>query len=95
MCGVLRLPAPPSWSRHIPTSSAPGLPGNRLEGVITLPNDTTKYGPWAGKMIVGEENNTQNLNLNGRVWIIEPNGTTVQADAGLQRYSPSPVFTTP
>jgi hypothetical protein len=29
-----------------------------LEGVITLPNDTSKWGPWAGKIITGDEDAT-------------------------------------
>ena len=31
------------------------IPTSHLEGVITLTNDTAKWGPWAGKIITGNE----------------------------------------
>jgi PKD repeat protein len=31
--------------------------GGFLEGVTTVPNDLTTYGPWAGKVLAGNENN--------------------------------------
>ena len=47
--------------------------GNRvhLEGVLTLTNDATKWGPWAGKIITGAESETPplviSINTNGAV----------------------------
>ena len=32
--------------------------GGFLEGVTTVPNDPTTYGPWAGKILAGNENNS-------------------------------------
>ena len=31
------------------------IPTTHLEGVVTLPNDVTRWGPWAGKIITGDE----------------------------------------
>jgi hypothetical protein len=30
--------------------------GVHLEGVTTIPNDPARYGPWAGKILTGAEN---------------------------------------
>jgi hypothetical protein len=40
-----------------------------LEGVITLPNDTNLYGPWAGKIVTGDEQR-----LVQRIYTITANG---------------------
>jgi hypothetical protein len=52
-----------------------------LEGVITLPNDTNKFGPWAGKIVTGDEDEQAiyTINTNGAVTTyattnIYPNG---------------------
>ena len=43
-------------STGIPTKLAQIGPGTtHLEGVITVPNDSVKYGPWAGKILAGAE----------------------------------------
>ncbi|MGC8989828.1 MAG: hypothetical protein ACP5MD_06875 [Verrucomicrobiia bacterium] len=31
------------------------VPNTHMEGVVTLPNDTAKYGPWAGRIVTGSE----------------------------------------
>ncbi|MDE3067443.1 MAG: hypothetical protein KGJ60_07810, partial [Verrucomicrobiota bacterium] len=40
-----------------------------LEGVITLPNDTNQWGPWAGKILTGDEreNLLYTIDINGAV----------------------------
>lgn len=49
---VWRVKSGPS-AEKIPVK---GLEDFRLEGVTTVPNDPTKYGPWAGKIVVGANN---------------------------------------
>src|SRR5690348_7734162 len=39
-----------------------------LEGVITLPNDPMKYGPWAGKILTCGE-------VTGLLYTVDPAGT--------------------
>ena len=46
-----------------------------LEGVITLPNDTSKWGPWAGKIITGDEEKDPPL-----IYTIATNGAVVTYD---------------
>ena len=41
------------------------LAGVHLEGLSTIPNDPVLYGPWAGKILVGAEDQ-------GRFWAIDP-----------------------
>lgn len=43
--------------------------GTHLEGVITVANDPAKYGPWAGKILAGAEQQ-------GRVYAIAADGST-------------------
>ncbi len=46
-----------------------------LEGVITLTNDVAKWGPWAGKIITGDEDALdQNLNSSPVIYTIATNG---------------------
>jgi hypothetical protein len=47
-----------------------------LEGVITLPNDPSKYGPWAGKIVTGDED----ADPNPIIYTISPNGTVDSYD---------------
>jgi YD repeat-containing protein len=58
------------------TLIAPNLGGD-LESVVSLPNDPVKYGPWAGKIVVGGEDQT-------RLTIVDVNGTVTFADLGLK-----------
>ena len=44
--------------------------GLELECVLTLPNDTNKYGPWAGKILTGNE-------LDLRLFTIDTNGVVI------------------
>jgi hypothetical protein len=47
-----------------------------LEGVLTLPNDVTKYGPWAGKIITGDSDD-------GLIWVIDTNGVVTNYNFGF------------
>lgn len=47
-----------------------------LEGVVTLTNDVAKWGPWAGKIITGDEN----LEL---IYAVDTNGVTTAFDLGI------------
>jgi len=49
------------------------LPTQHLEGVITLPNDTNKWGPWAGKIITGDED----AQPSGFIYSVATNGVVV------------------
>ncbi len=46
-----------------------------LEGVITLPNDVAKWGPWAGKIITGDESL-----ISPPIYAIATNGTVTPFD---------------
>lgn len=46
-----------------------------LEGVITLTNDVQKWGPWAGKIITGDEDNDPRL-----IYAIDTNGVVTPYD---------------
>jgi len=50
--------------------------GTHLEGVTTVPNDTVKYGPWAGKILTGAEQ--QN-----RIYAIGASGNTAFFSLGI------------
>jgi len=50
--------------------------GRKLEGVLTLPNDVAKYGPWAGKIVIGGESF-------GVVFTVDTNGTVTPYNLGL------------
>jgi hypothetical protein len=61
-------------SAGVPTKLAQ-IP-THLEGVTTLPNDPSRYGPWAGKIVVGAEQQT-------RFYTIDTAGTVVPYDLGI------------
>lgn len=50
--------------------------GVHLEGMIVVPNIPVRYGPLAGKIIAGAEEQ-------GLLWVIEPNGAATQLDLGV------------
>ncbi len=50
---------------------------SHLEGVITLPNDTNKFGPWAGKIITGDEE----ASPVALIYMISPNGVVTTNDS--------------
>jgi hypothetical protein len=52
-----------------------GIATPHLEGVITLTNDATKWGPWAGKIITGDEDNDPPL-----IHAIDSNGVILAYD---------------
>jgi hypothetical protein len=47
-----------------------------LEGVISLPNNTNQWGPWAGKILTGDENS-------GVLYTIDTNGTVASYNLGI------------
>jgi hypothetical protein len=47
-----------------------------LEGVTTVPDDPAKYGPWAGKILAGAENQA-------RIYTIDPSGKTDFFELGI------------
>ena len=49
-----------------------------LEGVITLPNDANKWGPWAGKIITGAESKIPPL-----IHAIDTNGVVTTFNPGI------------
>ena len=50
--------------------------GTVLEGVVTVPNDANKYGPWAGKILTCGENTRL-------IYAVETNGTVTAYNLGL------------
>ena len=50
--------------------------GTSLEGVVTVPNDTSKYGPWAGKILTCAEKL-------GLIYAVDTNGTVTPYNLGL------------
>ncbi|HTB61660.1 MAG TPA: RHS repeat-associated core domain-containing protein [Polyangia bacterium] len=57
----------------IPTTT---LQGGNLEGLVTVPADPVKYGPWAGMILIGDEN------TNG-IYAVDPLGNTTLYPLGL------------
>ncbi len=55
------------------------IPGKALEGMITLPNNAI-YGPWAGSIVAGAETFNLQLDRNGYIYTIKPDGTVTQWD---------------
>lgn len=52
--------------------------GNRLlEGLLTLPNDPAKYGPWAGKIVTCQVSS-------GLIWTVDTNGVATSYDLGIE-----------
>ncbi len=62
-------------SSGTPTRLA-SFPSVHLEGVVTVPNDPAKYGPWAGKILAGAEGQ-------GRIYTIDPQGNTDFFELGI------------
>ena len=50
--------------------------GGNLEGVISITNNTNQWGPWAGKVLTGDEGN-------GILYTIDTNGTVIPYDLGI------------
>src|SRR5437879_13067523 len=50
--------------------------GTSLEGVVTVPNDSAKYGPWAGKILTCAERV-------GLIYVVDTNGTSTAYNLGL------------
>ena len=57
----------------VPLASIGTGTDTHLEGVLILPNDP-KYGPWAGKIIVGAEGNNLDLREIGKIYSISAGG---------------------
>lgn len=49
----------------VPLATLPG--GGSYEGLVVVPNNPTRYGPLAGKMVIGDENGTT-------LWTVDPAG---------------------
>ena len=49
-----------------------------IEGVITLTNDPAKWGPWAGKIITGDE-------VNGIIYTVDTNGAAYPYSLGIDQ----------
>jgi hypothetical protein len=47
-----------------------------LEGVVTLPNDANRFGPWAGKIVTGDED----ASPRGIIYTVDTDGTVVGYD---------------
>ena len=76
------------WRVHSPTSAVKlaqinDADGNSLllEGVLTVPDDPAKYGPWAAKLLAGSEQ--QLGGQPGRIYAIDPGGTATVYDLGI------------
>jgi len=54
----------------------PSGPGRLLEGVLTVPNDPAKYGPWAGTILTCQESS-------GLIISVSTNGTATAYNLGL------------
>jgi hypothetical protein len=50
--------------------------GTSLEGVVTVPNDSAKYGPWAGKILTCAEKL-------GLIYAVDTNGTSTAYNLGF------------
>lgn len=51
--------------------------GSPLDTIITLPNIPSKYGPWAGKAVVGGPGQS-------KFWTVDPQGNTQSFDLGVK-----------
>ncbi|GEM_PF-6183271 len=51
--------------------------GTHLEGVTTAPNNPAKYGPWAGKILAGAEQQ-------GRIYTVDAQGNTAFFSLGIK-----------
>lgn len=65
----------PTLLAQIPTQIEAGS-GDILEGVISLPDNTNQWGPWAGKILTGDEDY-------GILYTIDTNGTVTPYDLGI------------
>jgi hypothetical protein len=73
---------------RINSSGTPTLLANitntHLEGVVTLTNDVTQWGPWAGKIITGAEARTNDIgDLQPLIYAISTNGSVESFDLGI------------
>lgn len=69
---------PGTLQRHACTPSTPSASIQvHLEGVVTLPNDP-RYGPWAGMILAGNENESTHQDRDGRIFAISPAGGVFQ-----------------
>jgi hypothetical protein len=75
--GVWRVTAATNATRVVRITDANGN-GIPLEGVVTVPNDPVKYGPWAGKILACVE-------AAGVICAVETNGTVTLYNLGLSQ----------
>ena len=53
------------------------LINTHLEGAVTVPNDPLRYGPWAGKILIGAEDQA-------RLYTVDPQGAVAFYQLGIQ-----------
>ena len=66
-----------------------------LEGVITLPNNPTIYGPLAGRILAGDEDRVGSPTFNGgngRIFAVDPSGSTFTLGAPFGALVNYPLF---
>ncbi len=82
--GVWRVHSPSNAVKLAQITNSDGS-GRILEAVITVPNDATEYGPWAGKILVAAEQQTlDNGNTSfGLIYSIDTGGTVTAYDLGI------------
>jgi hypothetical protein len=73
--GVWRVNSSTNATKIAQINDANGA-GVLLEGVVTVPNDPLKYGPWAGKILACAEHQ-------GLIWAIDVNGNATPYQLGL------------
>jgi hypothetical protein len=55
-----------------------------LEGVITMPNDTNRWGPWAGKILPGDRATWDSFHHpDPRIYAVDTNGTVTSFALGI------------
>src|SRR5206468_10603063 len=78
--GVWRVPVGTATNSALATNVAQindaNGNGRLLEGVVTVPNDPGKYGPWAGKILTCAEKA-------GLIFAVDTNGTVTAYNLGL------------
>ncbi len=67
---VYRIHSPTSV--HLVTS----ISARHLEGLLTLPDDSSRYGPWAGKLLTADQNNHQIIS-------VDQSGSVSNYDLGI------------
>lgn len=66
------------WRIHNSTNATliTRIPSQHLEGILTVSNNPAKYGPWAGKLLTGDD-------FSGLIYAIDTNGNWTAYDLGI------------